>query len=313
MSADEWINGFYLWNHWRCEMKSTFSSLFYLTLRKCAVWFSFSLLIQNKRWGFWRAKQIRKDQSVEQSNQCFLSSSSLKCLSNKCAKRRRATGSDRHRLRVKAMSENLMWQLESVRHCYLTPRHGSKTHQMHYWSRNITANFTWHEYANLRNITSYTALCNLTKSYVPFWKKILPVERTNQKWYLYNFPIVSPRQQWNQIESICRLPIFHLLRWKTLIIIIIISSKIRSQLLCSGLQPKSAIKRLKMNSNISHFSSKSHHNLWFKATVQGLGFISSMKSFYAWLLRFLPTKKYCKSVKDFNYKCPQSFDIYKAD
>lgn len=189
---------FYLWNQWQCEMKSTFPSLFYLTLRKCAVWCSFSLLIQNKKWGFWRAKQIRKDQSVEQSNQCFLSSSSLKCLSNKCAKRRQATGSDRHRLRVKPMSENLMWQLESVRHCYLTPRHGSKTHQMHYWSRNITANFTWHEYANLRNVTSYTALFH--------FYKILPVERTNQKWYLYNFPIVSPRQQWHQIESKCRQP-----------------------------------------------------------------------------------------------------------
>lgn len=211
MSADEWINGFYLWNHWQCEMKSTFPSLFYLTLRKRAVWCSFSLLMQNKRWGFWRAKQIRKDQSIEQSNQCFLSSSSLKCLSNKCAKRRRATGSDRHRLRVKAMSENLMWQLESVRHCYLTPRHGSKAHQMHYWSRNITANFTWHEYANLRNITSYIALSNLTKSYIPFSQNSACRENKS-KMISLKFPIVSPRQQWHQIESICRLPIFHLLR-----------------------------------------------------------------------------------------------------
>ncbi len=95
----------------------------YVSLRKCSVRCSFSLLIQNmKRWVSGRAKQIRKDQSVEQSNQCFLSTSPLKCLSNKCAKRRWATGSDRHRLRVKAMSENLMWQLESVRRCYLTPR-----------------------------------------------------------------------------------------------------------------------------------------------------------------------------------------------
>lgn len=167
-------------------MKSTFSSLFYLTLRKCAVWCSFSLLMQNKRWGLRRAKQIRKDQSVKQSNQCFLSSSPLKCLSNKCAKHRLATGSDRHRLRVKAMSENLMWQLESVRHRYLTPHHGSKAHQMHYWSRNITANFTWHEYANLRNITAYIALFNLTKKKKFHFHKFLPVERSNQKWHLYN-------------------------------------------------------------------------------------------------------------------------------
>lgn len=39
---------------------------------------------------------------------------------------------------------------------------GSKTHQMHYWSRNITANFTRHEYANLRNITPHILLSNLT-------------------------------------------------------------------------------------------------------------------------------------------------------
>ncbi len=121
-AADERINGVYLWNHWQCGIKSAFSSLFYVSLRKCSERCSFSLLLQNmKRWGSGRAKQIRKDQSVQQSNQCFLSTSPLKCLSNKCAKCRRATGSDRHRLRFKAMSENLMWQLESVRRCYLVP------------------------------------------------------------------------------------------------------------------------------------------------------------------------------------------------
>ncbi len=64
---------------------------------------------------------------------------------------------------------------------------GSKTHQMHYWSRNITANFTWHEYVNLRNITPHILLSNLTSyswfsTISPLLSQLFFLESIDIKW-----------------------------------------------------------------------------------------------------------------------------------
>lgn len=156
--ANQWIYPHK--NPWQSEMKSTFSSLFYLSLRKCSARCCFPLWYRKKS----TANQKRSVCETVQSNVSYHHLPSSVCQTNaqnadgpldwtdigwgskQCQKM--WCGS-------RSQSDAVIWLLDAG-------------HQMHYWSRNITDNFTWHEYANAR-IISHVALSNLTeKSYSSF-------------------------------------------------------------------------------------------------------------------------------------------------
>lgn len=221
-------------------MKSTFSSLFYVSLRKCSVRCSFSFWYRT-----WR-DEAQGEQSKSKKISLWNSPTNVRLPSSVCQTNAQNADGPLDRTDIVWGSKQCqkIWcgswsQSDAVISLLAAASCGSKTHQMHYWSRNITANFTWHEYANLRNITPHIVLSNLT-SYCRF----SPISPCRENKYLY-ISIVFPREHWHQMESTCKL---HLLRNN----LTCISSRVLDLDKCTQVCRKSLQSNLNTSSNISH-------------------------------------------------------------